>query len=421
VYTAKNTVFALCTGTMAEDSIESSRALLDIVKGKWNESAEDEGFLSSHHVRGAAFPREIPAGVSDGALTAATEDELVHRTALRGEALARYMFQEKRFRRLGIKGLRLDARLANYANLYCFAGSFGHRNCKSLVMDETAEYAPKLAEIVELAAASALKHEKVAVMISRRHGYGALLELLRRRGVADGFKVAELTALADFNGQKNSTGERYAVLLANSDEATEGIEFKCVRLHILVGVPSSHAAYVQRASRSVRCGGHSDLPAEDRSVRFVICVAELPDYAQTEIGAFVLWALFGFWSQANPRTYKKKKSEPSAQLVEEAAEKVVAIFEDEGISDLADLSQRALTIHNIMDDLDIPAKLKARFLRALHIAALDCESGKFCLPTQATLTADERALERLRTQAKQLAPAIQQMRSFAVDAAHYFG
>ena len=42
----------------------------------------DEGFLSSHHVRGKGFPTERPHGVSDGALTDAVENQLVHRVKL---------------------------------------------------------------------------------------------------------------------------------------------------------------------------------------------------------------------------------------------------------------------------------------------------------------------------------------------------
>ena len=55
---------------------------------------------------------------------------------------------------------------------------------------------------------------------------------------------------------RNRSGDRYCVLSANSDNAAEDIEFKCVRLHILVDVPPLHSQYVQRASRSVRQRGH---------------------------------------------------------------------------------------------------------------------------------------------------------------------
>ena len=96
VYRARNTVFALCTGTMAEDSVRDPRSLLDGVKGQEKAMLNDEGFLSSHHVRGRGFPTERPHGVSDGALTDAVENQLVHRVKLHGEAHNRHMFQEIR-------------------------------------------------------------------------------------------------------------------------------------------------------------------------------------------------------------------------------------------------------------------------------------------------------------------------------------
>ena len=63
---------------------------------------------------------------------------------------------------------------------------------------------------------------------------------------------------------RNRSGDRSCVLSANSDNAAEGIEFKCVRLHILVDVPPLHSQYVQRASRSVRQRGHPALDPPNR-------------------------------------------------------------------------------------------------------------------------------------------------------------
>ena len=70
---------------MAEDSVRDPRSLLDAVKAQEKAMLNDEGFLSSHHVRGRGFPTERPHGVSDGALTDAVENQLVHRVKLHGE------------------------------------------------------------------------------------------------------------------------------------------------------------------------------------------------------------------------------------------------------------------------------------------------------------------------------------------------
>merc|ERR1711977_740740 len=141
------------------------------------------------------------------------------------------------------------------------------------------EFAPKfmavVAEVVECAKLSL----KCAVMVSKKTGYAALHALLKQAGQKHQFSVAEFTELSDFNDAQNLRGERYLVLLADSEQCAEGVEFKCVRKHLLVDVPPTHAAYVQWATRSVRCKGHSLLPVHEQEVCFRIYVAQLPQYA----------------------------------------------------------------------------------------------------------------------------------------------
>ena len=56
---ARRLALLAVTGSMVEDNTEDPRALLDAIKGDraTGGAAGDEGLLSSHHVRGAAFPR----------------------------------------------------------------------------------------------------------------------------------------------------------------------------------------------------------------------------------------------------------------------------------------------------------------------------------------------------------------------------
>ena len=63
VYRARNTVFVLCTGTMAEDSVRDPRSLLDAVKGHEKKMLNDEGFFEFSPREGPRFPNgEAPRG-----------------------------------------------------------------------------------------------------------------------------------------------------------------------------------------------------------------------------------------------------------------------------------------------------------------------------------------------------------------------
>ncbi|CAK9058882.1 unnamed protein product [Durusdinium trenchii] len=118
----------------------------------------------------------------------------------------------------------------------------------------TRDYAPKFYGVAK---AIAKNKEKAVVMLSRQTGYKALLEILQKTGKKRGFKVATLKELSDFNdARRNLRGERFRVMLAETSQAGEGIQFKHVRRLHLVEVPVRHSELVQRASRCVRMGGH---------------------------------------------------------------------------------------------------------------------------------------------------------------------
>ena len=63
---AKSLTLLACTGSMIEDSVLDPRKLLDSIKGDGGKHLCDEGFLSSHHKRGPAFPRQVPSHCADG-------------------------------------------------------------------------------------------------------------------------------------------------------------------------------------------------------------------------------------------------------------------------------------------------------------------------------------------------------------------
>merc|ERR1719326_301504 len=116
-------------------------------------------------------------------------------------------------------------------------------------------------------------------MISREMGYKVMVEVLRKTGKKAGFRVATLDELGDFNDAKrNLRGERFRVLIAETSQAGEGIQFRQVRRIYLADVPLRHSDLVQRASRCVRLGGHAALPEEERTLAVEMYVAQLPKF-----------------------------------------------------------------------------------------------------------------------------------------------
>merc|ERR1740121_1036095 len=110
-------------------------------------------------------------------------------------------------------------------------------------------------------------------------GFRAMLEVLKKTAKTQGFRVATLDELGDFNDPKrNLRGERFRVMAVETGQAGEGIEFRHVRRIYLVDVPQRHSDLVQRTSRCVRMGGHEDLPPEERTIAMELHVAQLPKF-----------------------------------------------------------------------------------------------------------------------------------------------
>eukprot|EP00439_Symbiodinium_sp_Y106_P078018 s963_g16.t2 len=129
---------------------------------------------------------------------------------------------------------------------------------------------------------------QAVIMLSRQSGYKVLLEILRKTGRKHGFKVATLQELSDFNdARRNLRGERFRVLVAETSQAGEGIQFKHVRRLHLVEVPARHSDLVQRASRCVRMGGHEGLPPEERELAIEVHLVQLPSFLKKGPSSFI--------------------------------------------------------------------------------------------------------------------------------------
>mmetsp|Transcript_33022 Transcript_33022/g.77185 ORF Transcript_33022/g.77185 Transcript_33022/m.77185 type:complete len:1223 (+) Transcript_33022:114-3782(+) len=290
LFFAKESVLAGFTGTPVCNEAIEGRKLLDVIKGDEGKDLNDEGFLSSFHARASTdFPKEVPVvGVPDGVIHEGMFGSLLKQQALHGEALKRYLIKDTLFQTtpsiLILPEERRLAKLANYCNLHVHYGSCWGRNLEGLLND-TKGHAPKMYGI-----AKAVAHcpDKAVVFMSRTSGFKIMLEVLRRTGKKKGFRVATLDELGDFNDSKrNVRGERYRVLLAETSQAGEGISFRNVRRVHLLDVPLRLSDLVQRVSRCVRLGGHSDLPEDERVICIEQHVARLPKFLRQATGHFI--------------------------------------------------------------------------------------------------------------------------------------
>lgn len=190
VESATNTVFVSCTGSMEADSSLDPRLLLDAVKGAKNKHLSDEGFLSSHHKRGASFPLQQPAPCADGIYSSQVQQQVTTYAKLAGCSLVRYVYQAMKLKREG-KG---EETLANYTNMYVYYGSSSQSSCKQ-TLKANPESRPKFGPVVDAVVAAANRKEKSLVMIRRQTGYRALLALVQEAGDQHGFRVAEYERL----------------------------------------------------------------------------------------------------------------------------------------------------------------------------------------------------------------------------------
>ena len=315
--TAKRTVAVGFTGTLVLDEASEGQKLLDIIKG--GKGTCDEGFLSSFPRPRHCFAEALPRGVPDAELTNLIQEELVHRIQLLGENLNSYDMKIEK----GVTGKRLGA----YCNVCSFVSSFhdGQRSAKGRILACPEECCSKLWAVAKAVAAN---KQKALVMTSRSCGYLVILALLRRlaRESCPTFEVATMEELAEFNHISNASGQVYRVMVANTNECAEGINFLAVRQVHLTEVPLSHGRFVQICGRAWRMFGHKNLPEEEQTVTYHLYVAALPPWLSSPLAA---WAF-----RAQPR-----RRYNAGYSTEHWAKELVCKMEARGIHSLEDLQR----------------------------------------------------------------------------------
>lgn len=407
---ATNTVFVSCTGSMEADSSMDPRLLLDAVKGTGNSGASDEGFLSSHHKRGASFPLQQPAPCADGIYSSQVQSQVTHYTDLVGLSLVRYVYQAIKLKREK-KG---EETLANYTNMYVYFGSSSNQACKQTLMCNM-DSRPKFGPVIQAVVDAASKGQKSLVMIRRQTGFKAMLALMQEAAENHGFRVAEYENMAEFNLGSNARGRNYMVMVLEAEKGGEGVEFHAVRHEFLLDVPEGLSMYKQRCGRVVRCGSHSNLPEGERTVRFMFSAAKFPQFAQHELGAFALFAFCGQWGGPKKISYA---SEPSPEEIVNASESFARTMTSRSVGSLAGLQKalERLDEDEIIDE-ELSPKLKHRLRKALE--SLRAEGVAAIQSRIATRTYDEKQMEKLKHQFENLAPSLAKIRGGAFDVGLY--
>jgi hypothetical protein len=258
---ADHVVLGAFTATAFGDGLRKGTKLLSIVKGM-AARVEDACVCFSVADRPfPLFPRVVPSGIAEGIL----HKDAIKTVRLRGASLMKYM-----------QSMRAGAdtrRLQNYCNIVYPPTTYGRPAIQDLVRKDAAQYAPKLKQIVDDIVTF---EEKAVVIISLRSGYRAMLALVTDAAAVFGFNVATMRDMHAFNHAFNSTGEVFRVLVADSDQCSEGISFFAVRQLFLADVPRTYGALIQRVGRVVRMFSHASLPCAEQRVHVHICVATLP-------------------------------------------------------------------------------------------------------------------------------------------------
>eukprot|EP00931_Biecheleriopsis_adriatica_P120323 TRINITY_DN9543_c0_g1_i3.p1 TRINITY_DN9543_c0_g1~~TRINITY_DN9543_c0_g1_i3.p1 ORF type:complete len:1332 (-),score=350.37 TRINITY_DN9543_c0_g1_i3:361-4356(-) len=417
------TVLAGFTGTPVGNDASEGRRLLEVIKGDASAAMGDEGFVSSFHARASDdFPREVPVqGLPDGVLHEGMLKALTKRHSLHGEALKRYLLKEVEFqitpRLLLLPQEKRLYRLANYCNLHVHYGGYWGRNRAALIAN-VKDHAPKFYSVAKSISKSP---EKAVVMLTREMGYKALLEVLRKTGKKHGFKVATLDELGDFNDAKrNLRGERFRVMVAETSQAGEGVQFRHARRLYLVDVPMRHSDLVQRASRCVRLGGHEDLPASERELAIEMHLVQLPSFLRKGPSSLIYRELLNA---------KEVMSIPGS-AIEEATDACLAELKQRGVKTLVDM-QRVLQADDGKNLIDLltetaleklgntnaaPARPFAMALWRLRKGGDDLVALEKALLKQASVkTADALLLDNLMDKSVELLKPLEDMRLQAVD------
>jgi len=230
--------------------------------------------------------------------------------------------------------------------------------------------------------------------------------------------VATLDEIADFNcPRKNLRGERFRVLLAETNECGEGVQFRHVRRIILMDVPMRHSDLVQRTSRCVRMRGHADLPEEERKLAVELHMAHLPKFLKQGPGSLIYRELLNA---------KEVHNTPGACLeaathacLEELRKREVKTLEDlrkqvqgEDGEHFIDLLTE-IALENIGNLDGLPARPLAMALWRLRRGGDDLQSLERALIKSST--ADDTILDWLMDKSAELLPPLEAMRYGAVD------
>jgi hypothetical protein len=288
--------------------------MLALIKGAGRLHLSDEGFISSFY--GAPTPTYPRTSPGTGELPNVVQVEL------QDAILDKYLSHGYRATDEGLapKEPKKSGSLDVYQYTAHYPFSTGRTRTEfvmALGTDRALEVAPKLYAAAEMI----LKAEgKVIVLTSKRHGLYAMIELIERnkafkplRGkvatlignketVSDGVHPAEnrprcpdggkgdrgeACAKANFDAIANRYGDRSPkALVLNSKHFSEGVDFKDVRLVILLDVPTSWSEYEQKIGRAIRSCSHQTKnpdgtrpPASHNRVEVQMLVATLPRFA----------------------------------------------------------------------------------------------------------------------------------------------
>lgn len=306
-------------------------------------------------------------------------------------------------------------RLANYCNLHVHYGSLYGANRDNMLKD-VKDHAPKMHAIAKSVAKT---KEKAVIMMSREMGFKAMLEVMQKTGKKAGFRVATVDDLSDFNDAKrNLRGERFRVLLGESSQAGEGVQFKNVRRIYLVDVPLRHSDLVQRTSRCVRMCGHAALPEDERSLAIELHTAQLPKFMRHGPGSLIYRELLNAKDvHATPGPLLENACMACLEELKNRNIKTLVEFQKELQAEGGDRFIELLT-ETVLEHLCGETKALARPLSMalwrLRRGGDDLELLERALQ-KGVRTADEILLDWLVDKSAELLPPLEAMRLNAVD------
>ena len=408
---ARDCTLMALTGSMAERNIQEGRDLMNIVKGDLT-NLSDEGFMSSYTARGSNFPQQLPFCCADGEFQRTRKVEFVKTVPLSSYALVRYVYQAIKVHR----SKKPDNVLANHTNMPVYFGALWASDMKEQILNGKTEVVPKFASVIADIKKYVELNEKCVVMINRKTGYGTFVQILQNVASCDGFQIALLKDIETFNSTENTT----MVMVLDSDVASESVDLKNVRHHLLVDVPQSLGSYQQMCGRSVRCESHVSLPLDQRNVKFVVYCAVFPDFdgRNKDLAGFALWMFCGYCVDSDRPNLNL---DPAPRDIIEAVQEFLRCIERHNVTTINQLTimlQRENTRlpESLRQSLNIPSLLLKRLMVGLY--GLQKHGMKAC-PDHLSSTIDERLVDKLCLDAERMTPALMQMRQRAMDSLYY--